>query len=56
MASPIYRRVIVKISGEALAGRTGDPNGAADFGIQQAWHHRQIMAVGDIGGEKHRAE
>jgi uridylate kinase len=36
MASPIYRRVIVKISGEALAGRTGDPNGAADFGIQQA--------------------
>ena len=36
MAGPIYRRVIVKISGEALAGRTGDPNGAADFGIQQA--------------------
>ena len=36
MASPIYRRVIVKISGEALAGRTGDPNGAGDFGIQQA--------------------
>ncbi len=37
MASPIYRRVIVKISGEALAGRTGDPNGAAaDFGIHQA--------------------
>ena len=36
MASPIYRRVIVKISGEALAGRTGDPNDAADFGIQQA--------------------
>ncbi len=36
MASPIYRRVIVKISGEALAGRTGEQNGAADFGIQQA--------------------
>ena len=36
MASPIYRRVVVKISGEALAGRTGDQSGAADFGIQQA--------------------
>ncbi|HWF93905.1 MAG TPA: UMP kinase [Xanthobacteraceae bacterium] len=37
MASPIYRRVIVKISGEALAGRTGDQNrAAADFGIHEA--------------------
>jgi uridylate kinase len=36
MASPIYRRVIVKISGEALAGRAGEQNGAVDFGIQQA--------------------
>jgi uridylate kinase len=30
MAGPIYRRVIVKISGEVLAGESGD------FGIQQA--------------------
>jgi uridylate kinase len=41
MARPIYRRVIVKISGEVLAGRNGggdgDRNGeSGDFGIQQA--------------------
>jgi uridylate kinase len=34
MAKPIYRRVIVKISGEALAGRDGGQSG--DFGIQHA--------------------
>ena len=52
MASPIYRRVIVKISGEALAGRTGDPNGAADFGIQQATLERiaaDIVATRALG-------
>jgi uridylate kinase len=38
MARPIYRRVIVKISGEVLAGRNGDHDGnpSGDFGIQQA--------------------
>ena len=37
MAMPIYRRVIVKISGEALAGRNGDKAGEpGDFGIQHA--------------------
>ena len=41
MPRPIYRRVIVKISGEVLAGRNGgqdgDPDGeSGDFGIQQA--------------------
>ena len=37
MAKPIYHRVIVKISGEALAGRNGDDSGASgDFGIRQA--------------------
>ena len=38
MAKPIYRRVIVKISGEVLAGRNGDHDGnpGGDFGIQQA--------------------
>jgi len=41
MAKPIYRRVIVKISGEVLAGHNsgqgGDPGGkSGDFGVQQA--------------------
>jgi uridylate kinase len=41
MAEPIYRRVIVKISGEVLAGRNdGQDHGhgvaSGDFGIQQA--------------------
>ena len=41
MARPIYRRVIVKISGEALAGRDGGQTGdhagePGDFGIQHA--------------------
>jgi uridylate kinase len=37
MARPIYRRVIVKISGEVLAGRNGGADGEpGDFGIQQA--------------------
>jgi len=37
MAKPIYRRVIVKISGEVLAGRNGDHVGEPGaFGIQQA--------------------
>src|ERR1700732_3089704 len=41
MARPTYRRVIVKISGEALAGRNGGQDGdqggqSGDFGIQQA--------------------
>jgi uridylate kinase len=37
MARPIYRRVIVKISGEALAGRSGGDDGkAGDFGIHEA--------------------
>jgi uridylate kinase len=41
MARPIYRRVIVKISGEALAGRDGGQVGEhagepGDFGIQHA--------------------
>jgi uridylate kinase len=37
MARPIYRRVIVKISGEALAGRAGGDDGkAGDFGIHEA--------------------
>jgi uridylate kinase len=41
MAKPIYRRVIVKISGEVLAGynsgQGGDPGGkSGDFGVQQA--------------------
>jgi uridylate kinase len=37
MARPIYRRVIVKISGEALAGRNGGAGAEpGDFGIQQA--------------------
>jgi uridylate kinase len=37
MAKPIYHRVIVKISGEALAGRTGGQAGeAGDLGIHEA--------------------
>jgi uridylate kinase len=37
MASPVYRRVIVKISGEVLAGRNGGQNGeSGDFGLHQA--------------------
>jgi uridylate kinase len=36
MAKPIYRRVVVKISGEVLAGRDGGQGEAGDFGIQQA--------------------
>jgi uridylate kinase len=37
MARPIYRRVIVKISGEALAGRSGGDEGeAANFDIHEA--------------------
>src|SRR6266699_2170349 len=36
MASPIYRRVIVKVSGEALLGRDGGPDGRPDAcGIDQ---------------------
>jgi uridylate kinase len=36
MASPIYPRVIVKISGEVLAGGNGADGKSADFGIDQA--------------------
>src|SRR5258708_12488763 len=58
MASPIYRRVIVKISGEALAGPDGAPQAdssqaeTADFGIAQATLERiaaDLAATRELG-------
>jgi uridylate kinase len=53
MAEPIYRRVIVKISGEVLAGRAGAVNGeCGDFGVQQATLERvaaDLVASRELG-------
>jgi uridylate kinase len=53
MAEPIYRRVIVKISGEVLAGRAGTANGeSGDFGVQQATLERiaaDLVASRELG-------
>jgi uridylate kinase len=58
MASPIYRRVIVKISGEALAGQDEVPPADAsqaetgDFGIAQATLERiaaDLVATRELG-------
>ena len=38
MAKPIYRRVLVKVSGEALMGPGG-------FGIHQAAKHTRVIPV-----------